>query len=47
LTVAVKDSYLAGFRGVQYASASVSFLAALIAWFALPKRSKEAAAATA
>jgi EmrB/QacA subfamily drug resistance transporter len=36
VTGAVKQGVLDGFRGVQYASASVSFLAALIAFFALP-----------
>ncbi len=36
VTDAVKHGVLAGFRGVQYASAAVSFLAALIAFFALP-----------
>ena len=38
LTDAVKQGYLAGFRGVQYASAAVSFLAALVAFFLLPVR---------
>jgi EmrB/QacA subfamily drug resistance transporter len=47
VTVAVKDAYLSGFRGVQYASAGVAFLAALIAWFALPRRTKPGAPATA
>ena len=36
VTDAVKHGVLAGFRGVQYVSAAVSFLAALIAFFALP-----------
>jgi EmrB/QacA subfamily drug resistance transporter len=47
VTAAVKAGFLAGFRGVQYASAAVSFLAALIAWFALPKRVNGEAAAPA
>ena len=38
VTAAVREGFLAGFRGVQYASAAVSFLAALIAFFALPAR---------
>ena len=33
---AMKDGFLAGFRAVQYASAGLSFLAAALAWFALP-----------
>jgi EmrB/QacA subfamily drug resistance transporter len=36
VTVAIRQGVLDGFRGVQYASAAVSFLAALIAFFALP-----------
>ena len=36
LTEAVRDGFLAGFRGVQYVSATICFFAALIAWFALP-----------
>jgi EmrB/QacA subfamily drug resistance transporter len=43
VTAAVKDGVLAGFRAVQYASAGLSFLAALIAWFWLPRRSEETA----
>jgi EmrB/QacA subfamily drug resistance transporter len=45
VTVAMQAGYIAGFRGVQYVSAGVSFLAALIAWFALPGRRKELPAA--
>jgi RecB family exonuclease len=44
VTEAVHEGFLAGFRAVQYASAAVSFLAALIAFFALPARPHEAAA---
>jgi hypothetical protein len=40
LTEAVKEGYLAGFRGVQYASAAISFLAALVAFFFLPGRAE-------
>ena len=36
VTDAVRHGVLAGFRGVQYASATVAFLAALIAFLALP-----------
>jgi MFS family permease len=36
VTAAVKEGVLAGFRAVQYASAGVSFLAAVLAWFMLP-----------
>lgn len=35
---AEREGVLAGFRAVQYASAGVSFLAAFLAWFALPAR---------
>ena len=41
VTAAVKEGFLAGFRSVQYASASVSFLAALIAFFALRGRLRD------
>jgi EmrB/QacA subfamily drug resistance transporter len=37
VTEAVHSGFLAGFRGVEYVSAAVCFLAALIAWFALPR----------
>jgi hypothetical protein len=47
VAVAVKAAFLSGFRGVQYVSAAVSFLAAMIAWFALPKRTKPVAPTTA
>ena len=47
MTAAVKASYLAGFRGVQYASAAISFLAALIALILLPGRVKPVAPAAA
>jgi EmrB/QacA subfamily drug resistance transporter len=36
VTVAVREGYLAGFRAVQYVSALICFLAALIAFLALP-----------
>jgi EmrB/QacA subfamily drug resistance transporter len=36
VAAAVKGGVLAGFRAVQYASAGVSFLAAVLAWFILP-----------
>jgi EmrB/QacA subfamily drug resistance transporter len=37
--LAVRGGFIAGFRSVMLASAGVSFLAALIAWVALPPRS--------
>ncbi len=40
MTGVVKESYLDGFRGVQYASAAISFLAALVAFFFLPGRAQ-------
>ena len=40
VSAAVRQSFLAGFRGVQYVSAGVSFLAALIAFIALPRRER-------
>jgi EmrB/QacA subfamily drug resistance transporter len=45
VAVAVKESYLAGFRGVQYVSALVAFLAAIVAFVALPGRKPEPALA--
>ena len=41
VSVAVKESYLAGFRSVQYTSALVAFCAAIVAFFALPSRLRE------
>ncbi|HEY5341510.1 MAG TPA: MFS transporter, partial [Candidatus Aquilonibacter sp.] len=41
--LAVRSGYLAGFRAVMFASAGVAFLAALIAFLALPGRRREAA----
>jgi EmrB/QacA subfamily drug resistance transporter len=38
VTAATHEGFLDGFRAVQYASASVSFLAALIAFFAFPAK---------
>ena len=38
MSAAVKASYLAGFRGVQYVSAAISFIAAVIALILLPGR---------
>jgi EmrB/QacA subfamily drug resistance transporter len=38
VTAAVKEGYLAGFRAVQYVSALVAFLAAIVAFIALPAR---------
>ena len=45
MTAAVKDGVLAGFRAVQYASAGLSFLAALVAWFTLSGRPDKSAPA--
>jgi EmrB/QacA subfamily drug resistance transporter len=42
LGAAVKESYLAGFRSVQYVSALIAFAAALVAFFALPARVRPA-----
>jgi hypothetical protein len=40
VAAAVKAGYLAGFRSVQYVSATVAFLAAIVAFFALPGRKR-------
>jgi EmrB/QacA subfamily drug resistance transporter len=40
---AVRNGFLAGFRAVQYVSAAVCFLAALIAWISLPARADDPA----
>jgi EmrB/QacA subfamily drug resistance transporter len=45
VAAAVKEGYLAGFRSVQYASALVAFLAAILAFIALPGRKPEPATA--
>jgi MFS family permease len=41
VTEAVRNGFLAGFRGVQYVSATVCFFAAIIAWVAMPGRKRE------
>lgn len=45
VSVAVKQGYLAGFRAVQYTSAAIAFLAAIVAFVALPGRRRELPAA--
>lgn len=37
VAAAVRNGFLAGFRGVEYVSAAVCFFAAVVAWLALPQ----------